>query len=212
MLLFLGMLIILFIFFLFYTLIKYRSTSQVNSLINQKFPEDFDYDLIDHDAFIIIHSEGDSGNQYAGLDNLIVHFKSNRFHFVIYHCFNPEDVKQILRKKTAKYIWIFGHGWRGGIAFKLKRSLSEKIRCQKKKIAFEYVELKKEIDSYPRKSFIGQFHCNHIEEKYDNTPLPSILLEDNPDSGYFLTNSTLSDCSVWFAIRELLKDIKRPGV
>jgi len=179
-------------------------------LKNQKFPDNFDDDLIVHDALVVVHSMENDGNQYTGLDNLIKALKERDYPFKIYHCYNSTDLKAVFQKKTSKYIWIFGHGWRGGVTFKWKRSLSERILFKKKQSRFVYSELYKTQDLFPKKVFIGQFHCNHLEKEYDNTPLPSILLQDD-ESGksHFITNSHLNSCSIWFATRDLVKNISR---
>lgn len=98
----------------------------VNALKNQQFPENLDIHQKDHDAFIIIHSMGTfSAGSYSGLDILIPHFIKNRYPFKIYHCYNPQEFLDVLRNEKAKYNWIIGHGWRGGITFKWMRSFWE---------------------------------------------------------------------------------------
>ncbi|MDD5189147.1 MAG: hypothetical protein PHF57_13155, partial [Methanoregula sp.] len=107
------LIIAILVFFLDFVYYPQIGNHSVNSLKNQQFPEDLNPCQQDHDAFVIIHSMGVYFLGYAGFDILINYFTSERYAFKIYHCYNPEDFKKVLKNERAKYIWIFGHGWRG---------------------------------------------------------------------------------------------------
>ena len=181
----------------------------MNALINQRFPKDFDEFTQIHDAFIIIHSLN-SPEEYIGLNCLIKGFSENGYPFKIYHCYNPEEFKEVLKRETTKYIWVFGHGWRGGVSFKFKKSFLERLMRRQKKVNFSYESICDEISLYPKKLFIAQFHCNHIKKDLPNTPLISLLMHgEATDTNHFLSVDTLWTCSIWHFTRKLMKDVVR---
>jgi len=190
------------------------SDKWVNTLKNQQFPENLDIRITDHDAFIIIHSMGSfSAGSYPGLDLLIPYFIHHRFPFKIYHCYNPQEFLEVLRNEKAKYVWIIGHGWRGGITFKWMRFFRDSIFRKPKKTQFPYAKIRDNLSQYPKKSFIVQFHCNHIEKKFThNESLVEILLDNNKDSDYYITDGLTHIISIWFASRELILKIKRINI
>ena len=183
----------------------------VNSLKNQQFPYNLDSIRVDHDAFIIIHSMSATSTDYPGFGLLIKYFSTLRYPFKIYHCYNPEDFKNVLMNEKTKYIWIFGHGWRGGIAFKWTRSLSHIFTPNK--TVFSYKQIKENSEKYPKKLFIGQFHCNHIAKSNpDCIPLPEILFNPSNNFEYYVPNWKMNSLSIWVAIRHLIKGVKRTEV
>jgi len=199
---------------LFSVYITGASNKWVNTLKNQQFPENLDIRQKDHDAFIIIHSMGSfSAGSYAGLDNLIPHYIRHRFPFKIYHCYNPQEFLEVLRNDKTKYLWIIGHGWRGGITFKWMSFFWEGLFRKPKKTQFPYAKIRDSLSPYPKKSFIVQFHCNHIEKKFThNESLVEILLDDRTESEYYITEGLTHVISIWFASRELVSRIRRIGV
>jgi hypothetical protein len=205
------LIIAILVFFLDFVYYPQIGNHSVNSLKNQQFPEDLNPCQQDHDAFVIIHSMGVYFLGYAGFDILINYFTSERYAFKIYHCYNPEDFKKVLKNERAKYIWIFGHGWRGGVTFKWTRSISHLLTPNKSQLS--YKKIQDELEKYPKKLFIGQFHCNHIAKTIpDNVSLPEILLETSNDSNYYVSNWKMNTISIWFAIRKLVKEVKRTEV
>ena len=194
--------------------IIYSSDYYVNSLVNQQYPHDLDERDLNHDAFIVIHSMGDHGfGLYAGFDNLIKHYTKEKYPFKIYHCYNPDDFKKSLKNDKAKYIWIFGHGWRGGITFKWTKKSGDPILLRSKKTQYAYAQLLNEKEIYPKKSFVAQFHCNHIEKTFAyNITLCEILLESHHKSKYYVTNGLNNHFSIWFATRKLMSEVKRDKI
>lgn len=190
------------------------SQSWVNSLKNQQFPENLDVRNRDHDAFVIIHSMGSfSIYTYVGLDILIQYFIRKKFPFKIYHCYNPQEFQEILKNDRAKYLWIIGHGWRGGITFKWMKTSSERFSRKKKRTLFPYAKIRDDIDQFPKKAFIAQLHCNHFDKTYaHNESLVEILLDPFEDSRYYITDSLSFVISNWFAIRDLVPKIERASV
>jgi hypothetical protein len=183
----------------------------VNSLKNQQFPHNLNSYIVDHDAFVIIHSMSDNSTDYPGFDLLIKFFSAKRFPFKIYHCYNPEDFKNVLKNEKAKYIWIFGHGWRGGVTFKWTRRLPHIFTPNK--TAFSYKQIQENLGKYPKKLFIGQFHCNHIAKSNpDSIPLPEILLDPSHNFEYYVPNWKMNSLSIWIAVKHLVKEVKRTEV
>lgn len=194
--------------------IVFASDHWVDSLKNQQFPENLDIKKKEHDAFIIIHSMGSfSAGSYVGLDILIPYYIRNKFPFKIYHCFNPQEFLDVLRNDNTKYVWIIGHGWRGGITFKWMKSLRARFSRKPQKTQFSYAKIRDDLSQFPRKSFIAQFHCNHIEKKFThNESLVEILLDSYDDSNYYITENLTHIISIWFAIRELVSHVQRTSV
>ena len=182
---------------------------RVNTLKNQQFPPNLDSAHQDHDGLIINHSLGFFNSiSYPGFDILIQFFVSKKYPFKIYHCYNSEDFKQVLKNEKARYIWIFGHGWRGGITFKWTRKFSHLLTPNKNR--FSYKKIQDDLGNYPRKLFIGQFHCNHIEKTIpDNISLPETLLAPSNDSTYYVTDWKMNTISIWIAVRKIVKEVKR---
>jgi len=184
----------------------------VNSLKNQQFPSNLDSASQDYDGFIVNHSLGIFNSiSYPGFDILIQFFVSKKYPFKIYHCYNSEDFKSILKNEKARYIWIFGHGWRGGVTFKWTRKLSHLLTQNRTR--FSYKQIQDDLENYPRKIFIGQFHCNHIEKTIpDNISLPEILLDPSNDSTYYVPDWKMNTISIWIAVRKIVKDVRRTEV
>jgi hypothetical protein len=204
--------IICFIICVFYAIISTRSRHLVNTTVNQQYPEKLDSSKTVHDAFILVHSMGNDGI-ISGLDNLIHSFKTKNYPFKIYHCYTPDDFKAVLANENAKYIWIFGHGWRGGITFKWKPSIWDIIHLKlRKQTNFRYSDLLENGQgNYPPKDFIAQFHCNHISKKEPSkTALPQILMNKNitPEM-YHVSDYFNNHFSIWFTTRKLVKNIER---
>jgi len=191
-----------------------RGDIWVNSLKNQQFPEKLDITLQDHDAIIIIHSMGSfSAYSYVGLDLLIPHFIQNRFPFKIYHCYNPQEFNDILKNDKAKYLWIIGHGWRGGITFKWMKYPQKRFFRKSNRTLFPYAKIKENQGIFPKKAFIAQFHCNHFDNTYThNESLIEILLDSLEESHYYITEGVSHVVSIWFAMRDLMPNVKRPGI
>jgi hypothetical protein len=200
------MLLLLFIY-----LVVSSGDKQMNSLKNQQFPTNLDINTREHDAFIIVHSMDSSAASLSiGLGVLVPYYIHNRFPFKIYHCYNPHEFLEVLKNPNAKYVWIFGHGWRGGITFKWMCSLRNVLARKPNKTHFAYASIRKNLEQYPQKLFIGQFHCNHIEKKFEhNESLVEILLSPSDKARYYITDKATFVFSVWFATRDLLNPIVR---
>lgn len=207
-----------------YAIIPRYSEKLVNSLVMLKYPSDLDENQQFHAAFIINRSHDLKNLEYVGLDNLIKGFARLGYPFKIYHCRNEDEFKTVLKNKRAKYIWVFGHGWRGGVGWKEKQSIFEWIRCKGKESMFAYSNIHQEDEEYPKKAFIAQFHCNHeLPIKsfiarhirrckpsgiISNIPLICILLERPFDeSKYFISTGYLNAPSTWYFTRQLVKEI-----
>jgi len=102
-----------------------------------------------HHAIIMAHKSGifsiiDDTIYADGIDLLIKFFLKNNKYYKVYRCNNSSDFKKVLKNKKAIKLWIFGHGTRHSIKFS-------------KDDILHYCDVQK----YPRKNYIAQFHCNH---------------------------------------------------
>lgn len=191
---------------IFLVIIIHRSHSLLEITKNYQYPENLETSNLDYDAIIIAHSQGihDFGLG-TGVDNIVNKLTKEKYPYKILHCNTPYCVTSELRKNHAKYIWIFGHGWRGGIVFKepgkiIHPSYAELI----------YENLKDEKPSLSKKLFIGQFHCNSLSKKPTiNTPLIEILLDNPVENQYFISEGNLNHYSVWIATRKLANNLHR---
>jgi len=206
--------IIIFSIVLFLIFILTQSNDFVESLDGQQYPKNLDYLNVDHDAIIIVKSKGvHSIGQYAGIDNLIERFIIEKYPFKIYPCDNLTDFKSVLRNENARYIWIFSHGWRGGVVFKDAGKLSDLSIIRPKSADLIYDELRNEIPQFPKKLFIAQLHCNPKSDNPPiNTSLPEILMENPSEDDYYVTDGSLNHYAVWFATRKLSFKIRRPSI
>jgi len=190
--------------FLFFTILL--SEHAINSVKSQKFPENLIPEQQDHDALIVIHSMGiHSIGNCIGIDNLIRYFYRKNYPFKIYHCYDADDLIKILKNDRSKYLWIFGHGWRGGITFKFSHTLSVLILRKNHRIFYDYSNLNLILNEIPKKKFIAQLHCNHISQfsELKNVTLIEMILEDSLNADYYVTEREQHVLSIWFATRFL---------
>jgi len=200
--------LVMLIFLLF---IITRSIDSVDAVTNQQYPENLDFLNIDHDALLVVHSMGIHGiGQYSGIDNLINHFIGEDLPFKIYHCYNPEDIISALRYQHAKYVWIFAHGWRGGVVFKWGGGNNIGALFKPKSTILTYESLVNLCPPLPKKRFIAQLHCNDISKKSpEKTTLPAILIDNPREQDYYVTEGSLNHYAIWFATREVVLKIQR---
>lgn len=108
-----------------------------------------------HDAIVIVHSDVAGMSMYgSGIGLLINHFRKTSpiTPYAVYHCTTIEQFRDVVRKPLAESLWIFGHGYRGGVGlYSWKREI-----CN-------YSEFKNMPQL--RKKYIYQFHCNHGDEE-----------------------------------------------
>lgn len=189
-----------------------RTRYYMNSTINQQYPNNLDCTKTVHDAIIFIYPVG-NGESTAGVDNLICAFKARKYPFKMYYCYNPEEFKAILANEKAKYLWIFSHGWRGGITFKWGLTVNDIIHLRfKRQTNLRYFNLiEDEQNTYPPKSFIAQLHCNHIAKKDPSkVTLPEVLMNGNitPEM-YHISDNYNNNYSIWFTTRKLVRNLER---
>jgi len=154
-----------------------------------------------------------STGSYVGLDILIPHYIRNRYPFKIYHCYNPQEFLDVLKNDMAKYIWIIGHGWRGGITFKWMKSPRKWFSRKPSRTLFPYAKIRENLNQFPKKLFIAQFHCNHLDSTYThNESLVEILLDSFEESHYYITDDLSHVVSIWYATRDLVSHIERVSV
>ena len=207
-----GFLLFILMIFIFY--VEIRSRYYATSKLFAQYPDDLNERTIDYDAIIVAHSKGlHSIGITAGIDNLVTFFQSKQYPYQIFHCYGPSDIMAVLRDGRAKYLWIFGHGWQGGVTFKEAGKISDLSIRYPPRIEFVYQNLTIEIPPLPLKKFIGQFHCNSIiQEKSANVPLHQILISDPKEEDYYVTDDEMNHFSVWFATWILTFNIHRTSV
>lgn len=167
-------------------------------------------DNTNHHSIILLNSEFIDDTLPCGLSVLVKAFLKKKCNFKIYNCYNVNDVKEVLKNKYASDIWIFGHGWRGGLGFKSKRTLKERIYHKNKGECLEYIQINKTINEYPKKRFIAQLHCNNKKSKKCNTSLPEILLIEPSDYlNSFVSSFVMDPFSIYCILKfKLIKRIK----
>ena len=163
--------------------------------------------MLPHHALICICSASKFPdiNYSLGLEVLVTAFNEERVPFLIYQCCNPDEIREILKNPSAHYLWIFGHGWQGGVTFKERRTVWEIIRMRKKQNNVAYTTILPANSSYPEKFFIGQFHCNHIVSDKSNVALPQILCRNLEDIPYFVSDCLNFPWIIYFSIWYLLR-------
>jgi|SRR5208283_4320494 len=82
----------------------------------------------------------------SGFDLLIKYLDVKKELFDIYICNTKEAAKEVIERPEVNKIWIFGHGWMGGLYL----GKTDKL---------DYSEFKN-LPEEQKKDFIGQFHCN----------------------------------------------------
>lgn len=97
-------------------------------------------------AIILIKKspDDDIGLFTQGICWLLKYFKNINQSYKVYLNPNPREFKQIVNDEKADRLYIFGHGKRNCLKFESG-------------LYIKYKELK----DYPKKQFIGQYHCNH---------------------------------------------------
>lgn len=163
-----------------------------------------------HHALILLISQLPDDSIACGLSVLIKSLLKKNCNFKLYYCHNCEEVKNVLKNKYTSDIWIFGHGWRGGLGFKNKQTLKEWIFRENKGECLDYNEILQDISEYPKKRFIAQLHCNYKNSKRCNISLPEILLIDSSDYRNSFVSSFLMDpLSIYLTLKfRLQKRIK----
>jgi hypothetical protein len=177
-------------------IIMHRSHPFLDRSKTLQYPDNLDTSGLDYDAIIIAHSSGfhDIG-MGTGVHNIVNKLSQEKYPYKIIHCDDPECVADALRDNHAKYIWIFSHGWRGGLDLKKGDLIYEKFV--------------RENPGILKKKFIGQFHCNPLSKKRPNTSLIETLIDKPNPNQYFITEDSMNHYSVWDATRKLAKNIRR---
>lgn len=80
---------------------------------------------------------------FAGVATLKLSLTKEKIPYKIYLCNTPVQGKAVIESPLITHLWIFAHGLRHGIDF----GESVLYYC--------------EIENYPSRIFIGQYHCNN---------------------------------------------------
>ncbi len=108
----------------------------------------------EHDALILIYYSPLSREYFslAGLDLLIPFFIDNKINYRVYCCNNSDFFLEIVNNPKTTTLWIFGHGFRGGVRF------FDKL--------INYSDLVNKLsEECKNKKYVYQFHCNSGCEK-----------------------------------------------
>ena len=130
----------------------------------------------------------------VGTSPLIKKFSENEIPFQVYLC-TQQNVNSVISKEKAKYLYLFGHGFQGGLTFHLYEGMSQINYCDQPEI--------------PRKKFIAQLHCNRGS---DQSLCDKKLLNRN-QSNCFILKGIIQGLNygpdVWLNVRfNLLKKIQ----
>lgn len=130
---------------------------------------------------------------FTGIDLLVEKIKTQNCKFKITLCNAPNEAKSEIENKNAKFIYLFGHGFKGGLTFYHKDSI----------LTLNY----NTINPNFCKKFIGQFHCNGGNA----LSLIELFSKSNctEDNHYFQEGLT-TIFILWYDIRfKVLKMIKK---
>jgi hypothetical protein len=127
-----------------------KSEKIVQNFTNQKISNE-SYSSPYH-SIIIANStkRGKRVGIFVRIDLLVNRINFQKCKYKITLCKTPIEVKNEIENPNAVYIYLFGHGFKGGLTFYNDESTSE----------FEY----NTVDPTISKKFIGQFHCNSGNE------------------------------------------------
>lgn len=129
---------------------------------------------------------------FVGIDMLVNRFKSQNCKYKITLCNTPIEVKNEIENLYAEKIYLFGHGFKGGLTFYSDESISEFNYCS--------------IDPSIKKKFIGQFHCNCGGEH----SLVELLIKKPKSGNHYLINGFTTTFILWYDIRfKVLKMINK---
>lgn len=151
---------------LFYIGSEYSSLKKSSNVIKYITPNTYD-DQETHTAVILAHDENkpiDGGdiNAQPLLDVL-----NGKEKFQIYFCLHEKEMATALTKSSAKRIWIFGHGTKGGCRLTDKFFSYADFMTEKTKDGWK-------IRDIAPKEYVYQCHCNPKSESV--TPLTDYLL------------------------------------
>ncbi len=175
-------------------------SGKIKSIIGEQKKKDPDIRSTPHDALIIVKSTTITCSIFSpGIKRLIFFLLKEKYPFYIYYCNNPSDFKAVIENPNAKYLYIFGHGWMGGVTFQLKTP-----------IQYPFVELLKEIGSYhPEKAYIAQFNCCTLNDNLSNESLPEVLFKENLSrKKYYLTKHKSNMLTIITGIHKIRDDIR----
>jgi len=80
---------------------------------------------------------------FAGVSTLTLSLTAKKIPYKIYLCDTPAKGEAVIKCPAITHLWIFAHGLRHGIDF----GGNLLYYC--------------EVENYPRRDFIGQYHCNN---------------------------------------------------
>jgi hypothetical protein len=169
-----------------------KSKKIVQDFTNEKITNEF-YSEPYH-SIIIANStkQSKSAGIFVGIDLLIKRIKSQKCKYKITLCNTPVEVKNEIENQNAEYIYLFGHGFKGGLTLYFSESTFE----------FKYCS----VNPKNFKKFIGQFHCNDGNEQ---SLVELLMKEPNLDNHYFINGYTTTFL-LWYDIRfKVLKMIKK---
>lgn len=169
-----------------------KSEKIVQSFTNQKIGDE-SYSCPYH-SIIIANSTKRSKRVgiFVGIDLLVKRFNFQQCKYRITLCKTPNEVKKEIENPNAVYVYLFGHGFKGGSTFYNDETISE----------FKYSTVAPTFS----KKFIGQFHCNSGNEQ----SLVELLIKTpNSDNHYFMNGFTTTFL-LWYDIRfKVLTKIKK---
>lgn len=150
-------------YLLFLLICSEYSNHQSKSLIKKLLPSLESNISQSHHAIVIAKSNRFTkrGGIYTGINILIKKLENEEKPFYIYECEKPEQAEKAICSEKSQCLWIFGHGFRGGLKFYSKKGLE----C----LFYNNLEM------CGPKNFIAQMHCNGGKD----FSLPEILSKNH---------------------------------
>ncbi|OPX64093.1 MULTISPECIES: hypothetical protein [unclassified Methanoregula] len=129
---------------------------------------------------------------FVGIDLLVNRIQSQKCKYKITLCKTPTEVKNEIENPNAVCIYLFGHGFKGGLTFYNEESISE----------FDYCTVNPTIS----KKFIGQFHCNSGNEQ----SLVELLIKNPDENNHYFMNGFTTTFLLWYDIQfKVIHKIKK---
>jgi hypothetical protein len=131
---------------------------------------------------------------FTGVDQIVEKLKIENCEYKICLCNNQDEAKKEIEEPKAKFLYLFGHGFRGGLTFYHPNSSSSQLN---------YVD----VNAERKKNFIGQFHCNSGNEL---SLIDHLLIDRLSEGNYYFHKGWTTAFVVWYDIHfKVLKKVKK---
>jgi hypothetical protein len=130
---------------------------------------------------------------YSGVDLIIKDLESKKCEYKICLCNTPGEAQIEIEKPRAKFIYLHGHGFKGGLIFYNSDSTPR----------LEYIH----VNPDNKKEFIAQFHCNDGDKV---SLIEHLLTKSSNEENYYFKKGWTTAFIIWYDIRlKVLNKIKK---